>query len=55
MQGHPLLKLLHVEDMDTVSAESELEQEAKSVVVVGTYNDMGPNYYTVRFFVASHK
>lgn len=55
MQGHPLLKLLHVDDVETVSAESELEQEAKSVVVVGTYTDMGPNYYTVRFFVAFHK
>ena len=50
-----MLKLLHVDDVEMASVESELEQEARSVVVVGTYHDMGPNYYTVRFPIAPHK
>lgn len=47
MQGHPLLKLLRAADVEATATEATVEEGDKNVVIVGTYNDIGPNYYTV--------
>ena len=55
MQGHPLLKLLRAVDVEATATEATVEEGDKNVVIVGTYNDIGPNYYTVSPSSPLHK
>ena len=54
IQGHPLLKVLRATDVETPAAEPVVEEGDKNMVIVGTYNDIGPNYYTVLLLSSLH-
>ncbi len=53
-QGHPLMKLLlETEGINSVIDETSSDSDP-NVVVVGTYNDISPNYYDVRICHCVH-